>query len=87
MTLEAPGWVPGRWAGKGCKGVETSSVSYFWHQEKMPRNACTKYRRDPCSGKSYTTQTVGGIGISAVTTAVGRRGGTESETGRSAGTL
>ena len=40
----------------------------------MPRNACARYRRDPCSGKSYTTQTVGGIEISALSST--RRRGT-----------
>ena len=29
MNLEAPGWVPGRWAGKGCKELERRRFRIF----------------------------------------------------------
>ena len=29
MNLEAPGWVPGRCAGKGCKGLERRQFRIF----------------------------------------------------------
>ena len=34
MNLEAPGWMPGRWAGKGCKELERRPFRIFGTKEK-----------------------------------------------------
>ena len=64
MNLEASEWVPGRSVVNGCKNTDV--VGFIFFPQKMSRDMCTNYRRNLPSGKSCTTQTIGGIELSAL---------------------